>query len=320
MFFGKYRFDCTLQDEAELPVYKGSTFRGAFGNALKKVMCVAHGQHCTSCLLAGSCLYVRTFEPGPCSASSSDRQSIPSPPSARQPVPLPPYVIEPDPDPTMRFAAGAGFGFNLLLFGEANKHFPYFVYAVDRMGQKGIGRYRNGRRSRFTIDRIICDGRLLYDGQRQELVSGPYGSTLEMDFGSRQKRGDLTVELLTPLRLKYRNQLQAELPFHLLVRALLRRISSLFIQHGGGEPALDYRGLVARAQQVVTGEEDLRWCDWKRYSSRQEQTMLMGGLLGSITYRQVPDDYLPLFKLGRLLHVGKQTTFGLGAIAYRWEG
>lgn len=63
MKFGKYRFFCNLLDDAELPAYKGSTFRGAFGSALKKVMCVARGQDCPGCLLAGRCLYARTFEP-----------------------------------------------------------------------------------------------------------------------------------------------------------------------------------------------------------------------------------------------------------------
>ena len=36
MQFGKYQFKCTLQKEAHFPPYKGSTFRGGFGVALKK--------------------------------------------------------------------------------------------------------------------------------------------------------------------------------------------------------------------------------------------------------------------------------------------
>ena len=62
MQFGKYQFKCTLQKDAYLPPYKGSTFRGGFGSALKKVSCTVRHGECANCLLAGRCLYARTFE------------------------------------------------------------------------------------------------------------------------------------------------------------------------------------------------------------------------------------------------------------------
>jgi hypothetical protein len=34
MLYGKYQFVCRFQDDASLPCYKGSTFRGVFGRAL----------------------------------------------------------------------------------------------------------------------------------------------------------------------------------------------------------------------------------------------------------------------------------------------
>jgi hypothetical protein len=309
MKFGKYRFFCTLLDDAELPAYKGSTFRGAFGNALKKVLCVARGQDCSDCLLAGRCLYARTFEPRGNATQGTAR--LASPP--------PPYVIEPDPARARLFSAGDRFVFNLLLFGEANEQFPYFVYAVEQMGVQGIGRRRQGRRARFAIDQVVGDGRTLYDGRDRHLSAAPYGSRLQPDWSGSDGRGRLTVELRTPLRVKSENRLQAELSFSLLVRTLLRRVSGLFGCYGPGEPDLDYRGLVARAGQVSGIATDLAWCDWQRYSGRQEKTMLMGGMVGAVCYRDVPADYLPLFELGRLLHLGKQTSFGLGAIDYRWE-
>jgi hypothetical protein len=38
MQYGKYQFSCFFETEAELPPYKGSTFRGVFGIALKNWM------------------------------------------------------------------------------------------------------------------------------------------------------------------------------------------------------------------------------------------------------------------------------------------
>ncbi len=48
MQFGNYRFKCTLQRDAILPEYKGSTFRGGFGVALKKVCCTVRNNDCAS--------------------------------------------------------------------------------------------------------------------------------------------------------------------------------------------------------------------------------------------------------------------------------
>lgn len=46
MQIGRYDFNCTMLDDAFLPPYKGSTFRGAFGGALKRAVCVARQQEC----------------------------------------------------------------------------------------------------------------------------------------------------------------------------------------------------------------------------------------------------------------------------------
>jgi CRISPR/Cas system endoribonuclease Cas6 (RAMP superfamily) len=46
--------------------------------------------------------------------------------------------------------------------------------------------------------------------------------------------------------------------------------------------------------------------------------MLMGGITGTVTYRGEIGPYIPLLKLAKQLHLGKQTAFGLGQIDYHW--
>ena len=75
---------------------------------------------------------------------------------------------------------------------------------------------------------------------------------------------ELHVTLKTPLRLKFENQLSADLSFHLLVRAMPRRLSSLMTAYGSGEPALDYTGLIERATGLKMVDSNLHWYDWKR--------------------------------------------------------
>lgn len=305
MLYGKYTFHLLLESEALLPPFKGSTFRGVFGVALKKVVCALKQQECENCLLRERCLYTTVFE-------------IPSPPDSKgTPSPPHPFIIEPAMTQQTHFQAGEGFVFSLILLGRSNDYLPYFVYAIEQMGRIGIGRRINGKRSRFQLQRITCGDRIIYDAADKKLVNAPLEDlSLEILIDDQARLGlkEIRLDLLTPLRLKFDNRLQAELPFHILVRAALRRIALLNNHFSDGEPKLDYKGLVARAEKVETRNSTLRWFDWKRYSNRQEQSMLMGGMIGEVTYQGELTEFLPILHYCEKVHLGKATTFGLGLI------
>ncbi len=202
----------------------------------------------------------------------------------------------------------------LLLFGEVNRSLPYFIYAFDRMGRIGIGRRLNGRRAAFSLQRVYGADRVIYD-RTDEHVSLD-GAWVQLQLASPQASNEqclrLKVVLETPLRLKFENRLHAALPFHILVRAMLRRVSTLWTCYGPGEPDLDYRALTRNAKAVRIAENRLEWFDWRRYSNRQNKAMLMGGLTGSVTYEGKLGPYLALLETCSKLHIGKQTSFGLG--------
>ncbi|NCO52175.1 MAG: CRISPR-associated protein Cas6, partial [Deltaproteobacteria bacterium] len=84
MKIGDYQFHCTLQQDATLPPYKGSTFRGGFGSALKQTLCALRRQDCPVCLLRETCLYARVFEAQSPAASGARLAARPHP-----------YVIRP---------------------------------------------------------------------------------------------------------------------------------------------------------------------------------------------------------------------------------
>lgn len=306
MLFGKYKFLCSLENDAILPSYKGSTFRGVFGWALKKTVCALRQQECGQCLLKERCVYSLLFETpqGDKPGSASPVNSVPHP-----------FVIKPPLTTRTRFVKGAPFDFDLLVFGEANKNLPYFVYAFETMGKMGIGKKVDGNRARFVLNEVRAGGDVIYTDKTPQLeTSPPEQLTLEAPDSQEDQVFRLEITLETPLRLKFENRLQADLPFHVLVRAMLRRVSSLMSAYDGGEPDLDYRGLVQRGKAVSTHEKDLRWYDWKRYSSRQDKIMLMGGITGSVTYEGKLGEFLPLLDFCSKVNIGKQTAFGLGKI------
>lgn len=309
MLVGRYLFHCRFTTEARLPAFKGSTLRGAFGHALKRVVCALRRKTCADCLLSTSCVYSLVFEnpAGPPDKSAND---LPAKTLGRPH----PYVLQPPLDHRRAYETGEAFSFGLALFGPANDFLPHLVYAVERMGETGLGRGGKNGRSRFMLEAVESRGVLLYDGAAKTLRQGHELTSHDLQPPAAGPLDSLTVRFLTPLRLKHHNRFQQTLPFHLLIRAALRRIATLEEAFGQGEPALDYRGLVRRAEQVVTRESDCRWSEIERYSNRQQTGMLIGGLLGEVVYEGELGEFLPLFKYCAVTHLGKQTAFGLGRV------
>jgi len=307
MLYGKYRFFCSLETNASLPPYKGSTFRGVFGRALKKVVCALKRQECGQCLLKQRCVYALVFETSEAMVVSEGSRIV-SPPH--------PFVIEPPLTTETEFLKGASFDFNLLLFGELNNSLPYFIYAFDQMGRIGIGKKIDGKRGRFVLKEVRHKEQIVYSDADQKLNAIDSLNRLSIPAASDYSRNVFSLRLIleTPLRLKFENRLKADLLFHVFVRAMLRRVSSLLNCYGEGEPVLDYRGLVRKAEKIQIVDTDLSWFDWKRYSHRQDKSMLMGGMIGSVTFEGKIGEYLPLIEFCSKVHLGKQTSFGLGKI------
>ena len=50
------------RQQLRLPPYKGSTFRGAFGIAFKRAVCIVQHGDCARCLVRAQCVYPYIFD------------------------------------------------------------------------------------------------------------------------------------------------------------------------------------------------------------------------------------------------------------------
>jgi len=309
----KYHFVLEAQEPLTLPRYKGSTLRGGFGVVFKRCVCVQRGnRYCRDCLLKYVCSYPYIFE-------------TPLPPDAKvlrslSEVPRP-FVIEPSLETKTGYQPGERLKFGLVLVGKAIEYLPYFVVVFRELGKRGLGRGRG----RY----LLCEVSGVNPLSGEEDVT--YSSEDEMlkqcdlaiDFDdiagalNQDSSNELEIHFLTPTRLKADGRYISQPDFHILIRNLMRRISSLYYFHCGEQWEHDFRGAVARAQEVGTVEMDTRWVEWKRYSRRQGTRIEMGGFVGRAVYRGEVEPFLSLLKLGEIVHIGKATVFGNGRYAMR---
>jgi hypothetical protein len=302
-----------------LPAYKGSTLRGGFGSAFRRISCSQRNTACPACLLRTSCPYAYIFEtaPPPGAEALRNYESIPRP-----------FVLEPPLESKTEYRPGENICFNLILFGRASGFLPYFIVAFRELGEVGIGRGRKKYRllEIEAVDPVSGASDVVYRKEDQlvrnvdlalkrDIVDAlkdiPDGCLKDIPDGGRTVRS-LSLELLTMTRIKYEESFVNRLEFHMLVRSLLRRLSSLAYFHHGWELDLDFSGLIERAAEVRIVEDNTRWVDWERYSSRQESRMNLGGLVGRLTYQGPLAVFVPLLKLGELTHAGKGAVFGMG--------
>ena len=296
----RYQVRIIPLEKTRLPEYKGSTFRGAFGHAFRKVVCTFKGKECDDCLLRQRCIYSYVFETPP--PEGSERMTK----YRRAPHP---FVIEPPLDSKTGYAPGEEIDFGLVLIGRADDYLPYFIYAFDELGKLGIGKGK----ARFRLDTVEREGQILYEGKAGVLK--PFSAPLPVSPDPTlacQAANSLSLRFLTPLRIVSNGELNSTPDFQSILRTLLRRISLLSYFHCGIDLDLDFSGLIERAGQVVTESRSLRWHDWERWSARQETKMKMGGVVGRISFSGDLGEFLPYLRMGELLHVGKGTVFGLG--------
>ncbi len=276
-------------------------------------MCIEREEECIKCGLRHRCIYSYVFETPIVQKVQAGEQS------KDEYVPHP-FFIEPTLDEKQYYGINDRLDFHLILIGRAVDYIPYFIFAFEEMGRTGIGK----NKGKYSLEKVISlkDHRdiLIYDGKShfkdnfQVIESGD----LIQDAAKFNHR-EMTLRVLTPVRIKYEGKLPRDIDFEIVIRNLLRRLSRLAEVHCDEKWELDWKGLIEKAKEVKTVRSDLKWHDWERYSERQRTKLKMGGLLGEITFDGDLKEFIPFLVLGEYLHIGKGTVFGLGKYEIQGE-
>lgn len=281
------------------PEFAGSMLRGAFGAALKRLVCVMRLRDCTGCPLEHACVYTTVFETRP-------------PPEAgvmtrydRAPHPFV-LVLDldetaPSPDRPGRLRAG------LRLFGEATRAAPFVLRALEDAASHGLGASR-------TPFRLIAAG-----VEGEPAAPPPAGAWPPARRGPAPDAWPRRVRIrfVTPLRLKRDGRLLTPetLTAPDVVMSLVRRFGLLATFFGREPVELDFAALKTAAQDARLLEPRLFWRDLFRRSSRQQARLGIGGVIGEAVLDLGDHEALrAVMGWAPLLHVGKGATMGLGRV------
>lgn len=347
----RYRLLAQVQATLALPPYAGSLLRGTFGAALRHLACMTRAPRCPGCALLATCPYTRIFEaapPEPAPAAAAPHSHRPQVFSA---IPNA-YVIEPPTPGARTLQPGDALEFGIVLIGPALAQSALVLLALQRALARGLTTSRSPCALQ-RIDWLAPDGnatpvwtadnpRLLEHAAQLDWaacatatpLAPAAASTPSMDatsviaaqaratcatgqFDSQESAPTLTLHLHTPLRLQHQGHAlpAAKLDARTLLMHLTRRVQLVLQFHAG------INGLDAAASQAITAaatlhdDKALRWLDWTRYSSRQQQEMTLGGVVGTWRLHGTPEaiaTVAPWLWLGQWLHVGKNATMGLG--------
>ncbi|MGI6647589.1 MAG: CRISPR system precrRNA processing endoribonuclease RAMP protein Cas6 [Bacillota bacterium] len=270
------------------------------GQVLKEMVCIRRDRQCRRCSISNKCSYTFVFETATYYAGQPrDSGGVPQP-----------FVLEPPLEEETRYEVGQTINFSLVLMGRGVDYLPYFLSAFDFMGERGIGR----RRGRFELFRVTdsYSGEVVYDRESGEVNSLLTPRNLSDLLLKSEACQSCCLTLLTPLRLKQGGSLTEQFNFELLIRAILRRITYLNQYFGDQEIELDYKQLIDQAKEIKTRARNIAWRDWERYSSRQDTRMKLGGIVGDIEFAGEITPFWPFLLMGQEIHIGKNTTFGLG--------
>ncbi len=303
LLLGNYRLSFAAVDDVPIRKFSGSAWRGLFGHSLKKTLCITQSEDCCRCLLYYNCGYSYLFEtpPPPDAEKMRKYQAAPHP-----------FVLLPLHNEEMHFKPGEYFSVGIRLFGKANSYLPYVIQAWKNAGASGLGQGIH-RFKLAAVEQETQPG----SGQWKPIYQpdNPLIPLLPAPPAFPPIPGTVQIHLSSPLRLQQEGKLVSaeKLTFSSFFRPLLRRISMLSYFHSEQPLEVDFKQLSQQSDAVELISPELTWQKQRRYSSRQNNSISMSGILGEFNLNpEQLEPFWPYLWLGQWTGVGKGTVMGQG--------
>lgn len=303
----RYCFTFRITKALRLPDYAGSALRGAFGHALMQLSGISKEDILRKAPFFLQSPYAHIFEPQSAPAENILLKGM-------QNLPVP-YVIEPPLVAAKTWQPGELLHFELVLSEPALAYLSTIILAWRRAFLRGIGK-GDGTAELVKVELLppVAEPCCIYNQYSPQISH--HSTHLVMPVYSQPQ--SVYLHLQTPLQLQQKGVILGvrDINASIFLRHLIRRVTTLLQPYSSLYWPLEKIRAMNALADLVQDEHQLTWQEWERYSSRQKKVMKLNGLIGYWYLKDVAAELLPFIYLGQWLHVGKETSFGLGK--YVW--
>lgn len=288
------------------PVYVDTSplfiLRSMLGKNLHSMSCIAHQNKCPECMYNRTCAYAFLFE----TILPVNNIVAPGRDRASHPFVFTGGTLETDNEISR-------YDFTITLFGKAIDYLPYIYAALVRAGNDGLFKSR----TQFTVTSVEIEGKNILLSP-EHLDTSVTSKIWQTDLTLAEKKGEVLIELKTPLRFKYGGKYGTDFSAQDFIACLYRRTKTLCTLYGSADENYSYKF----AEDNKITERHLTWLDNRHYSARQKDTMNLGGVVGTIklkgSFSAIEQN---LLEFNKLFNAGKNTNFGLGQLDFwtKWE-
>ena len=276
--------------------------RSMLGKNLRSMSCIAHQNKCPDCMYNKTCSYAFLFE----TILEQKNDVIPGRNKGSHP-----FIFTQGKN--MAEKTIEEYDFTITLLGKATEYLPYIYAAFARAGKDGL--FKN--RTPFTITKV-CAGEknILIDSEH--LDTSVSASVWKYNYDLPSQKGDVLVELHSPLRFKYNGKYGTDFTAQDFMNCLYRRMKTLCALYGSADDMPEYTH--DRANSIT--DKNLSWHDDRHYSARQKNAMSLGGVMGTLKLQGTfSASEQNLLDFSKLFNAGKNTNFGLGQFDFwtKWE-
>ena len=293
-------FECHFDSPARADNNLLFVLRSVLGFRLRKMCCISVKSKCSTCMFNQTCVYASFFE----TIIDKSNGIVPGRDTASHP-----FAFTQSSTQTDNHYCLIGFDFTITLFGKAIAFLPYIYAAFVQAGQGGIFHDR----TTFSITDVSVGERSILRNENQIQTD-----MMPFIFDENEEISDIpkeiAIKLLSPLRFQVGGRYTKEFSAAEFLTAVIRRYRTMMALYGENY----YDEEMNAPSNISFSQSDLQWCNQKRYSARQQQTMKLCGLIGTLTISgDITADIVKLIKFGKTVNLGKNTNFGFGQIDYK---
>lgn len=290
---GRYRLTFKFEQPVRSKEYLGVQFQRWINQLLRQLVCFTKASHCEGCFLQDRCTYALSV------------------------LPVQQYLF------SFPWHTGEGGNqddvifwqetvpFELILIGDVQTQIAIYVYVLQKLfatklkyfGAKGL------LDDVAVYDYERCAFQSIWDKETETLVD-----SLEKTFCIPKKSTptvitDLSLMLITPLKVNV-----PILNIYEFFRILIARVkqSEQHYNQVFMDQTISVDTILPLLDQIAF-EPNLQLTTWKQFLHMQKKPIHFEGWLGEIRMTGVAlTQLLPFFRLGEVLHLGRNTNLGLG--------